>query len=132
MCSITVKLPALNEYTDLSEQYKIDCYSLNEIIAEKMRSLMQRTMPRDLYDLWYFLEKENKDILDYVSEFKDKAVFKGLIPEKFSDTVNQKELTFKKGWEKNLIMQIKDIPDFNSVWRELSRHFRKFDDYINH
>ena len=131
LCNSSVKLPSINEYSDLNEQYNLECYNLSEIISEKMRSLMQRTIPRDLYDLWYFFEKENKDILDYVSEFKVKAEFKNLKPDKFLETVNQKQLTFKTGWEKNLKMQIKDIPDFDTVWRELSRHFKKFNNYIN-
>jgi len=39
--------------------YSDDCkaevltYSLEEIFAEKIRSLFQRTRPRDLYDVWY-------------------------------------------------------------------------------
>ncbi|NJE13855.1 nucleotidyl transferase AbiEii/AbiGii toxin family protein [Thermococcus sp. LS2] len=28
-------------------------YSLEEIFAEKLRSLFQRTRPRGLYDVWY-------------------------------------------------------------------------------
>ena len=37
-------------------------YTLDEIIIEKMRSLMQRTMPRDLYDIFHLFEIENNDI----------------------------------------------------------------------
>jgi len=34
---------------------KIPCYSISEVLAEKMRSLIQRNYgtPRDYYDLWY-------------------------------------------------------------------------------
>jgi len=60
LCNNAAKQPALNEYSDLSEQYKLECYTLSEIISEKMRLLMQRTMPRDLYDIWYFFERKIK------------------------------------------------------------------------
>jgi predicted nucleotidyltransferase component of viral defense system len=130
MCNRPCKLPAINEYSDLSESYEIECYTEKEIISEKMRSLMQRTMPRDLFDLWYFFEKANKDILDYVSDFQEKTKFKKLDPYKFVKTVNDKQLKYKSNWEKNLEMQIKEIPGFDSVWRELSRHFNKFENYM--
>jgi len=32
---------------------KILVYSLDEMFAEKTRSLFERTRPRDLYDIWY-------------------------------------------------------------------------------
>ena len=41
---------------------------------------MQRTMPRDLYDLWYFIEIEKKDILDFISDFQAKTKHKALDP----------------------------------------------------
>jgi predicted nucleotidyltransferase component of viral defense system len=45
-------------YSDLSS-FMIPCYSKKEIIAEKLRSLLQQQKkwprPRDLYDLWYIL-----------------------------------------------------------------------------
>lgn len=130
MCNKTHKLSAINEYSDLREPYEIECYTIKEIISEKLRSLMQRTMPRDLYDLWYFLENENKDILDYVSDFQEKTKFKNLVPDKFVEIVTGKVIKYESNWEKNLEMQIKEIPDFKKVWRELSRHFKKFDNFI--
>lgn len=38
----------IHTYSDLEEGYNIFCYSLGEVIAEKMRSIMQRTAPRDI------------------------------------------------------------------------------------
>ncbi|MEA3497064.1 MAG: nucleotidyl transferase AbiEii/AbiGii toxin family protein, partial [Bacteroidota bacterium] len=35
---------------------KVPVYPLNEIVAEKLRSLMQRNRPRDIYDLHYLSE----------------------------------------------------------------------------
>lgn len=35
-------------------------YDINEIIAEKLRSLIQRNRPRDIYDLYYLSNEINK------------------------------------------------------------------------
>lgn len=71
----------MNSYSDLeNEEYGILCYSLGEVIAGKMRSVMQRTTPRDIYDLWYLFEIEGLDIEDYVFAFQNKAKHKGYDP----------------------------------------------------
>jgi Uncharacterized conserved protein len=36
----------------------IQTMNLEEILAEKCRALMMRSMPRDLYDIWFLLEKK--------------------------------------------------------------------------
>ena len=90
---------------------------------------MQRTMPRDLYDLWYFFEIEKKDIRVFISDFQVKTKHKALNPYKFLDTVNDKKSKYESNWKKNLEMQIKEVPVFDSVWRELSRHFKTLDKY---
>jgi predicted nucleotidyltransferase component of viral defense system len=73
LCDDPVEKIVNNEYTDLDEEYKILSYTLDEIITEKMRSLMQRTMPRDLYDIFYLFEIENNDIEQYLFNLKKKA-----------------------------------------------------------
>ena len=35
-------------YSDLKEEFKLKCYSLSEVLIEKMAALMGRTEPRDL------------------------------------------------------------------------------------
>ena len=45
--------PAYLTYSDL-EAYSLLCYSLEEILVEKMRSIMQRMQARDFYDLWFY------------------------------------------------------------------------------
>jgi predicted nucleotidyltransferase component of viral defense system len=131
LCNDPVEKNVHNEYSDLSEESKILCYSLEEIISEKMRSLMQRTMPRDLYDVWYMFEMENLNIEDYIFDFQKKTEFKELDPNKLTQTVLAKEATFKAQWEKSLTQQIKDVPDFNLVWRSLGKHWKKFNKFIS-
>lgn len=123
-------MSAVTEYSDLQNEFKILSYSLGEIISEKMRSLMQRTMPRDLYDVWYLLEVENYNIEDYVFDFQRKTEFKELNPNELTKTVFGKKETFKRQWNNQLVNQIKEIPDFEDVWRRLGKYWRKFDKTI--
>lgn len=131
LCNDPIEKVVHNEYSDLNEDFKISSYTLEEIIAEKMRSLMQRTMPRDLYDIWYMFEVENKNIEDFIFDFQDKTKFKKLDSQKFTETVLRKEATFKAQWETSLQQQIKDIPNFDEVWRTLGKHWRKYNKAIN-
>ena len=120
----------INTYSDLEEEYSIFCYSLGEVIAEKMRSIMQRTAPRDIYDLWYLFEVEGQNIEDHVFAFQDKAKYKGYQPNELIKVLEQKEKTFSKHWKDHLANQMTEIPDFNDVWRELGKHWRKFQKFI--
>lgn len=121
----------LNSYSDLEyEEYSILCYTLGEAIAEKMRSVMQRTAPRDIYDLWYLFEIEGQDIEDYIFTFQDKAKHKGYDPKELTKVVKHKEKIFAKQWQKHLTNQMTEIPYFDDVWRELGKHWRKFQKFI--
>lgn len=114
------------EYSDLTGiAFKIKCYQLPEILIEKMVALMGRTIPRDVYDVWYLIAYGHIDIQDYVFEFERKAIRKGHDPEKFLNTVLAKEHTLKRDWVTSLCNQVRDLPGFDDVMRELKKHFRK-------
>jgi uncharacterized protein len=125
-----VEKKIMNTYSDLEEEYIILCYSLGEVVAEKMRSILQRTAPRDIYDLWYIFEVEGQDIEDHIFAFQDKAKYKGYKPNELIKVVEQKEKTFAKHWKDHLANQMTETPDFNDVWRELGKHWRKFQKFI--
>lgn len=111
-------------YSDL-EEFQILSYALEEVLIEKMCALMGRTQPRDLYDLWYLLEYEKMDIRHNWLEFERKAKSKGHTPAAFREKVESKLNGFKGRWEGSLASQIKDLPDFELVIRELDKHFRR-------
>jgi len=127
LCNKPEEMEINEEYSDLYEPFKIQSYTINEIISEKMRSLMQRTAPRDLYDLWYLFEQEGYDITEYIFDFNKKAEFKDLNPLDFVTTVEGKKETYKRSWESQLENQMNDVPEFEDMWRVLNKHFRKFD-----
>jgi len=111
-------------YYDLEEEFNLQCYSLAEVLIEKMTALMGRTEPRDLYDFWYLTEAEQIEITDYLFEFQNKAHRKKQNPKKFMEKVLSKETAFKRDWEKKLVSQIHDLPKYEEVFREAKRHFK--------
>src|SRR5690348_16542202 len=61
-------------YSDLpAKSFQLQCYSLSEILIEKMTALMGRTEPRDLFDFWYLTEHERMDTRYHKPEFERKA-----------------------------------------------------------
>jgi len=112
------------KYSD-NEACCLKCYSLEEVMTEKMRSLLSRQQPRDFYDLWYLSECEGMEMSDYLFEFEVKSHHKGLTPGNLENRINQLLPTFKARWENSLRDQIQNLPPFDQVSRELGRHFRK-------
>jgi predicted nucleotidyltransferase component of viral defense system len=110
-------------YSDL-DNHKLNCYSLEECLIEKLRSTMQRMQARDFYDIWFILEKEKIDINFYINEFCIKCENKGLSISDFHTTINKRLSQYKGKWENSLKHQIHDLPDFEKVKRETMRHIR--------
>ena len=111
-------------YSDLEEDFQLQCYSLAEVLIEKMTALMGRTEPRDLYDFWYLTEIERIDIAEHIIPFYSKAKRKKHDPKNFMQKVLSKETVFKRDWERKLASQIHDIPEYEEVFRGAKRHFK--------
>lgn len=111
-------------YSDLEEAFNLQCYSLAEVLIEKMTALMGRTEPRDLYDFWYLTEVERLNVSDYLFSFESKAERKNHDPKLFMEKVMRKEAIFKRDWENKLASQIHDIPEYAEVFRGAKRHFK--------
>ncbi len=118
----------LNNYSDLEEEDKtrIHCYSLEEILIEKLTALMGRTIPRDLYDFDYLIE-EGIELRDVYIEFMRKAENKGHNPKDFMDKVIPKMKTFARDWNTSLGKQMTEdeLPDFKNLWRKSSGQFKE-------
>jgi len=111
-------------YSDLEEDFKLQCYSLAEVLIEKMTALMGRTEPRDLYDFWYLTEVERLDVAEHIIPFNNKAKHKKQDPKKFMEKVLGKEAAFKRDWDKKLASQIHDLPQYDIIFRGAKRHLR--------
>ncbi|GHT44661.1 hypothetical protein AGMMS49965_20730 [Bacteroidia bacterium] len=117
--------PLFSTYSDHIDSV-LKCYSLPEVMTEKLRSLLSRQQPRDFYDLWYLSEIEELEMSDYIAEFEVKANYKGLNSDSLEKRIEKILPAFKSRWESSIKEQIKDLPPFEQVSRELGRHFRKW------
>ncbi len=111
-------------YSDL-KVHQLLCYSLEEVLVEKMRSIMQRMQSRDFFDIWYLLEVHQMDVGFYINEFKAKCKSKGIDPTQFHTKLEQRKAQYKGRWQKSMASQIKNLPDFDMVERETVRHLKK-------
>lgn len=120
--------PVMNDvfigYSDL-EEHQLLCYPLEEVLVEKMRSVMQRMQARDFYDIWYLLEVHEMEADYYVSEFEAKCKSKELMHTDFSKKLDERLPQYKGRWKSSMSEQIKDLPDFDQVEREVQRHLKK-------
>ena len=117
--------PVILGYSD-QENHQLLCYTLEEVLIEKLRSVMQRMQARDFYDIWYLLETQNIDVEYLTKEFQEKCLSKELNPENFRNKLNQRLPQYKKLWEKSISDQIHNLPDFLQVEREALRKLKNF------
>ena len=110
-------------YSDLTP-HQLLCYPLEEVLVEKMRTVMQRMQPRDFYDIWYLLEIHGMDADFYMNEFGNKCKSKGLNPLDFKKKLAERIPQYKGRWAKSMNEQIHDLPDFEQVERETLRNLK--------
>jgi len=91
-------------------QTSIPCYDIHEILAEKLRALIQRNRgeARDYFDLWYI--KDNVDGIDWQSvrdAFLKKCAYKNVPFTNCDDFFQPKRLDqVQRTWESRLIHQL--------------------------
>lgn len=111
-------------YSDL-EEHQLLCYPLEEVLVEKMRTVMQRMQARDFYDIWFLLERHGMDAAFHMKEFAKKCASKNLnyldFPKKLAERLPQ----YKGRWKSSMSEQIKGLPSFEQVEREVQRHLKK-------
>ncbi|MEZ5031277.1 MAG: nucleotidyl transferase AbiEii/AbiGii toxin family protein [Saprospiraceae bacterium] len=118
-----------NTYPGYSDQedHQLLCYPLEEILIEKLRSIMQRMQARDFYDIWYLLEIHEMDIAFYSIEFRAKCRSKKIDPTDFHNKLEQRLPKYKGRWKASMADQIQDLPDFDQVEREVMRHLKRLE-----
>ena len=111
-------------YSDI-EEHQLLCYTLEEVLLEKMRSVMQRMQARDFYDIWYLLEQHEMDIDFYMNEFETKCKSKELDHTDFQKKLAERLPQYKGRWQSSMSEQIQDLPDFDQLEREVQRHLKR-------
>jgi uncharacterized protein len=86
---------------------------------------MQRMQARDFYDIWYLLEEHGMSAEFYLNEFETKCKNKDLLYTDFLKKLEDRLVQYKGRWKSSLSEQIKDLPDFDQVEREVLRHFKR-------
>ena len=108
------QIKLIHNYSDELKS-KILIYPLNEIIAEKLRAIFERTRPRDIYDIVYVWDKV--DPLSIPKLFMEKCEYKDVnLDVKY--LINKKD-DFKHAWETSLQHQLKIVPDFDETFTKI-------------
>lgn len=105
-------------YTDYPD-FQIQVESLEEILAEKLRALLERKKCRDYYDIWKLLELniDNKHVTDlFIKKCRDT----GIEPPR-SDMFFPKDLPeiLRPYWERELGRLVHPVPDIKGILKEL-------------
>ena len=103
--------------------FEVLTFKFEELVAEKIRALIQRNKPRDYLDIYYILSKNEikfgtiiklaKQKLKSVNDFYDiNRIFNNL------DLV-------KTSWEQDLRGLIPNVPNFDEVIKKIRKCFKQ-------
>lgn len=111
-------IPAYPDDSNVS----IKSYSIEEILGEKFRSILERGKSRDYYDVWAFLKQYGKKIdgCEAVRIFKAKCEHKQIEYSSSMDFLTGKKIELAAGyWKRGLAHQLSNLPTFDEVIGEL-------------
>ncbi|MEW5936981.1 MAG: nucleotidyl transferase AbiEii/AbiGii toxin family protein [Candidatus Thermoplasmatota archaeon] len=115
-------MPLNHPYSD-ARGFRLSVYSPEEIFSEKVRSLFQRTRPRDLYDVDCLAGKiETKGLGDLARE---KCRIKGVSID--LGDLEQRKADFEMAWRASLEHQIAPLPDFRTIFERVMGIIRMYE-----
>jgi predicted nucleotidyltransferase component of viral defense system len=106
--------PIFHHFSDHLEVL-VTSYALEEIMAEKIRSLFQRTHPRDLYDIWQLSGHVDHDQVRSILPLK--CAYKKVIPN--TSLILAKKDQFEAAWDPTFRHQMKTIPSFQEAYERM-------------
>ena len=115
-----LKMESIDDYSD-SKKFAVLVYSLDEILLEKLRSIIQRGKSRDYFDVWMLLKKSKFDKDNIKKLFMQKCKFKNIEPsyELFFEETKLNEA--RDFWEKGLGRLMKEVPAFETIINDLRK-----------
>lgn len=124
--------PVFHPYPDqLPEGTTVQAYYLEELLAEKTRALLERTRPRDLYDVVFILESRAADFdLDETRGlFRGKCEAKSVAPPSSAELLAVVRSTgeLRSEWENMLGHQLPSLPPFEGHLSRLEAALRWID-----
>ncbi len=116
--------PILHNYTDKKMiNQLVPVYSLIEIISEKIRALLQRNRPRDIYDIWFLSNTFSFSQYQFINELLNiKAKNKNIEIADLNSFINEdKGKKIKRAWHKSLGGHLPEfeLPDFDKTYQEV-------------
>lgn len=109
----------INSFYATIEPFEVNVLDLRELLAEKIRTLIQRSKPRDYFDVWFLLKNKKID----ATEIKNLVIEKcnrvniEYTPNKIFSDIK----LLKVRWKKDLVYLVKELPDFDVVLVELKK-----------
>ncbi len=100
-------------------------YLLEEVMIEKLCALIDRTEPRDLYDLRFLFELGTLDYQSIAHAFPEKAANKHIDPKRLPRILNERKPTLARLWEIRLRHQVDDLPHLDETIRQVNKHIRQ-------
>ncbi len=128
----------LYDYDDILQNIKVKSYSLEEIIAEKLRAVLQqqearktkgwaRPRGRDIYDIWSILMKYQTtlDINGFPKLLKEKCNVCGVKYTQLDDFFPKDHIDeIRESWTTDVGRFVDDLPDFQKVLDETKNALR--------
>ncbi|MBU6245878.1 MAG: nucleotidyl transferase AbiEii/AbiGii toxin family protein [Actinomycetales bacterium] len=117
----------LHPYTDAANwRAAVACYSIVDLMAEKMRALAQRCRPRDLYDVVFLFR--HPDLLGRASEVRSSLAAKCDFVGIDYPTIDSTRSTpfrdeVEAEWSNMLNHQLPSLPPFEHFWEALDDVF---------
>jgi predicted nucleotidyltransferase component of viral defense system len=108
-------------YRDIAP-FSMPRYSKLEIIAEKMRTLLQQQKkwprPRDLYDLWYILciAKERPRATRIRELFRKKCALRSITVDSDALISERCKEWIRRAWSPALDPMMREVPNYEQVW----------------
>lgn len=111
---------------DLPAPATVRCYGFEEVFAEKLRAMGQRSRPRDLYDIVNLFRRG--DFLPHWeligSVYREKCLSKDLEIYDFGSLENSPfRAELESEWSNMLAHQLPALPPFQEFWNQLPRLF---------
>lgn len=107
----------LHPYSDAFDSV-LPVYALEEILAEKLRTILQRGYPRDVYDTWYLLTHaaDRIDLRRTNAVYRRKCAYKNVAVgdvDRFFEVLDEKNTVGH--WTASLGVQIRNLPPFERL-----------------
>ena len=108
-----------SQYVDIPS-FSVFIMPLNEMFAEKIRAVMTRDKARDVYDIWFLLNKDAKFDIGFINR-KLKLYRKKFKRNEFTEKIEEK----RKSWEMDLKeLILGGLPKFEIVKNEILKKLK--------